>query len=247
LALLASSIVISARTLPVPQVAFRQLYSLGRGGRVTIQNLYGDVTITAWDRDDVLVEAVKHGNQARQLDEARIVVEPGAGTLSIRTIYDGGDARQPARVEYRLMVPRSAHLEDVRLVNGELEIHGVDGPVKASAVNGAIRAEHMGGAVQLSTVNGIVEAGFERLDRGRPIQLASVNGAIHLLLPAGARASVYAHNRGGGITSAFGTASRDQGGHTLKVELHRGGAPIHVYNVNGGIFICSPLEGGGEV
>ena len=65
--------------------------------------------------------------------------------------------------------------------------------------------------------------------------------------PAGANASVYAHNRSGGITSAFGKASRGEGGHTLKVEVHRGGAPIHVDNVNGGIFICSPAEAGGNV
>jgi len=247
MAALAATALISARSLPAPQVAFRQMYALGPGGRVAIQNLYGDVTITAWDRDDVLVEAVKHGTEARQLEDARIVVEPGAGTLSIRTIYNDGDSHQPARVEYRLMVPRSAHLEDVRLVNGGLEIRGVEGPVKASAVNGAIRAHHLGGAVDLSTVNGPVDAGFERLDRGRPILLASVNGAIRLSLPAGAKASVYAHNRSGGITSAFGKASRGQAGQTLKVEVHRGGAPVHVDNVNGGIFICSPGEAGGNV
>ncbi|MGP8248309.1 MAG: DUF4097 family beta strand repeat-containing protein [Bryobacteraceae bacterium] len=247
MAALAATAMISARSLPARRVTFRQMYALGPGGRVAIQNLYGDVSITAWDRDDVLVEAVKHASQARQLDDARIVVEPGAGTLSIRTIYDDADSHQPARVEYRLMVPRSARLEDVRLVNGGLEIRGVDGPVKASAVNGAIRAERLGGSVDLSTVNGMVDAGFERLDRGRPILLASVNGAIRLSLPAGAHASLYAHNRSGGITSAFGRASRGQGGHTLKVEVHRGGAPIHVDNVNGGILICSPGESGGNV
>jgi DUF4097 and DUF4098 domain-containing protein YvlB len=229
---LAASAIISARTLPVPE-------SLGPGGRVAIQNLYGDVTITAWDRDDVLVEAFKRGAGARQLADVRIVVEPGSGTLSIRTIYNDGDSQQPVRVEYRLMVPRSARLEDVRLVNGGLDIRGVDGPVKASAVNGTIRAERLGGAVELSTVNGTVDAGFARLDRRRPILLASVNGAIRLSLPAGAGASVYAHNRSGGIVSAFGRACRGQGGHTLKVELDRGGAPIRLDNVNGGIFICS--------
>jgi DUF4097 and DUF4098 domain-containing protein YvlB len=124
-----------------------------------------------------------------------------------------------------------------------LEIHGVEGPVKASAVNGAIRAEHLAGSVDLSTVNGMVDAGFERLDRARPIVLASVNGAIRLSLPAGANASLYAHNRSGGITSAFGKASRGQSGHTLKVEVHRGGAPIRVDNVNGGIYISSGEAG----
>src|ERR1700735_5662576 len=33
------------------EAVFRQFYSLGPNGRVTIQNNYGDVSITGWDRD----------------------------------------------------------------------------------------------------------------------------------------------------------------------------------------------------
>jgi hypothetical protein len=46
---------LSASVIGTPAGAFRHLYTLHRGARVTIQNLYGNVTITAWDRDAVLV------------------------------------------------------------------------------------------------------------------------------------------------------------------------------------------------
>ena len=44
-------------------------------GAGLVHNLYGDVRITAWDRDEVLVEATKHSSDAGRLKDARIVVD----------------------------------------------------------------------------------------------------------------------------------------------------------------------------
>ncbi len=51
---------LNATVIRTPRAEFRATYSLAPNGRVVIQNLYGDVQITAWDRDEVLVEATKH-------------------------------------------------------------------------------------------------------------------------------------------------------------------------------------------
>lgn len=228
-----------ANVIRTPHAEFRQVYSLNPNGRVVIQNLYGDVTITAWDRDEVLVEAIKRAPDSRRLDDVRIVVEPSAGLVSIHSQYTGTDAEQPASVEYRIMVPRSANLEDVKLTNGGLSLSGLAGPVKASAVNGNIRAEKLEGQVDLSTVNGRLEANFHRVSRSNPISLRSVNGPIKLSIPCGAGASVEAHNLSGGIESDIGTVSRATGGHRLVVR--GGGAQIRLRNVNGGISIHSNL------
>ena len=82
-----------ATVIGTPQVQFRHLYALNANGRVVIQNLYGDVSITAWDRDEVLVEAIKRSPDPRHLNDARIVVDPSADLVSIRTQYAGSDAR----------------------------------------------------------------------------------------------------------------------------------------------------------
>src|SRR5437660_3558238 len=98
-----------------PHAEFRQMYALAPNGRVVIQNLYGDVKITAWDRDEVLVEAIKRSADPRRLEDARIVVDSSAGLVSIRTQYAGADAEHPASEEYRITVPRGASLEYVKL------------------------------------------------------------------------------------------------------------------------------------
>jgi len=228
-----------ASVVGVPHAEFRHVYPLGENGRVVIHNVYGDVRITAWDRDEVLVEAIKHSADPDQLDDARIVVEPSEGALSIRTQYAGADANRPASVEYRITVPRFTNLQCVRLINGGLSISGVAGPVKASSVNGNIKAEKLAGEADLSTVNGQLEANFEHVSRAKPISLSSVNGPIHLSLPSGAGASVYARNRSGGIDSDVGQVHRASSGHSLVVR--RGGPVIHLVNVNGGISIRSLL------
>lgn len=231
--------VLSARVIRPSQEEFRKFYTLGPNGRLTIQNLYGDVSIMGWDRDDVLVEAVKRASDLRRLDDAHIVVEPSNGALSIRTLYAGSETGRPASVEYRITVPRSTRLDQIRLINGGLSIDGVSGAVKASSVNGGIKAQRMGGQVELSTVNGPLEADFNQITRTKPISLTSVNGAIRLSIPSSAGASLSAHNRSGGINTEFGRAARESDGHSLCTLINHGGASIRLDNVNGGISIHS--------
>jgi DUF4097 and DUF4098 domain-containing protein YvlB len=227
---------LDATVIGTPHAEFRARYSLVSTGRVAIQNLYGDVQITAWDRDEVLIEATKHSADARHLDDARIIVDTADGLVSIRTQYVGSDVDNPAAVEYRIMVPRRANLDNVKLVNGGLSISGVTGGVKASSVNGSIKVEKLEGEADLSTVNGHVEAEFQSVSRCHPITLSSVNGPIRL---SGAAATVTANNRSGGIDSDFGRAWRASTGHRLDAALNGGGAVIHLHNVNGGISIHS--------
>ncbi|HEX3880930.1 MAG TPA: hypothetical protein VHW24_28305 [Bryobacteraceae bacterium] len=220
-----------------PRVEFRQFFALGQHGRVTVDNRYGNVSIVAWDRDDVLVEAVKHSSDPRRVEQARIVVEPAEGALSIRTQYAGSATDRPAKVEYRISVPRSTNLENVRLGNGGLTISGVAGPVRASSVNGNIHAQRLEGQTELSTVNGQLEADFPCVHAAQGIVLKSVNGPIRLVIPGGARPNVSARNVSGGIESEIGHATRVEGAQQLVV--HGGGAKIRLDNINGGISIHS--------
>jgi DUF4097 and DUF4098 domain-containing protein YvlB len=235
-ALLAANTV-SASVIGAPQTAFRHLYALPQNGRVAILNPYGNVSITVWDRDAVLVEAIKHSSDPRRMEDARIVVEPTADSLSIRTQYAGSDTEHPTSVEYRITVPRGIHLESAILTNGQLSLNGLSGTVKASAVNGDIRAFRLGGQVELSTINGRVEVDFERTSRANAISLSSVNGPIHLTIPPGSGASVEARNLSGGIASDVGRVARTEAGHRLIVKGN--GPQIHLHNVNGGISIRS--------
>ncbi len=223
---------------------FHQTYTLAKGGRVDLENINGSVHITGWDRNQVKVDAVKYAGRKERLDEAKIVVDAGSDYVSIHTDYrdrehtfTDDDADNPASVEYTLMVPRSIRLDEIKLINGALDITGVDGEVHASSINGHVQAQALSGRAKISTINGRLEARFTRLDS--PLELASVNGSVELTLPSDAKAEIEAATVHGGIKNDFGLRVQDHRyvGHNLHGELGSGGVRVEIRNVNGRIAI----------
>jgi DUF4097 and DUF4098 domain-containing protein YvlB len=228
------------------QQEFHQSYALEGHGRVVLENLNGDVNITAWDRDEVKVDARKRAHSQERLDDARIVVDAARGAITIRTLYAEQESpADPAIVEYDVKVPRTARLDQVKLVNGTLAIAGLQGEVRASSVNGGIRTRGLAGDVWLSTVSGRLEAMFDQIPASRSISMSSVSGSIEVLLPMDARADLQADTVSGGITSDFGLPTergRFPGRH-WSTALRGGGARIRVSNVNGPISVTPVWRG----
>lgn len=218
---------------------FERSYALSPHGRIRIENRYGDVCITTWDRDEVRIEAIKSAADAGRLDDASIIVDSSAERLVVRTQYAGVESEEPASVEYRITVPRTATLDEIRLTNGALSISGLAGAVKATSVNGNIKAERLEGKADLATINGQVEAGFNRVSASQPISLRSVNGKIVLSIPSGSGAQLIAQNRSGGIQTDLDRPTPQLAGHHLETVIGSGGPQIQLHNVNGGISIHS--------
>lgn len=227
--------------------AFNQTYPMTPTGRVSISNINGDVHINVWDRNEVKVDAVKRAFRPERLSEVTIEVNNTADSILIKTKYPERNLNfesrsrenNPASVEYTLTIPRGARLDGAELVNGSLDIEGVQGDVHASLVNGEVKAGGLGGEVKLSTVNGRVEANVAALDAAKGVTLSSVNGSIVLIVPSGASAQVKASTIHGGITNDFGLAVEDGQyvGHNLSGQIGSGGPRIRLNNVNGSIAI----------
>lgn len=234
---------------------FHQTYPFSPTGRVSVENLNGEVRIAVWDRNDVQVDAVKRAYKQERIDEAKIEVNAGAEAIRIRTDYPDWDQRftdnergrtnNPAIVDYSITVPRKARLESIDLVNGSLEINGVEGDVKASSVNGRVIARGLLGTAKLSTVNGGLEATFANLDSARPVSLNSVNGPVTLIIPSDANAVVRAGTVHGSISNDFGIQVHhgDYVGHELYGQIGQGGPTIKLGNVNGPIKIKHAQDG----
>jgi DUF4097 and DUF4098 domain-containing protein YvlB len=226
---------------------FHHTYSLSADGRIALQNINGAVHITAWDQNQVKVDAVKRANNDQGLKNTEIRVDASANSISIETHYakedDWDDHHDYASVEYTLTVPRRARLGEIKLVNGSLDVAGVRGEVRASCVNGTLTAKELGGRAKLTTVNGQLEAKFERA--AEEVELSSVNGSIDLTLPSDAKATIEANTVHGGIDNDFGLHTNDHRfvRHDLRGELGGGGAEIRLNNVNGTIDIHHARDG----
>jgi hypothetical protein len=238
--LAAFAFVVAAAGCAIPSCAqvrdeFHKTYALTATGRVSVSNVNGAVRITAWDRNEVKVDAVKRGWSERALQDARIVVEARADAIEIRTQYPE-HSRDAASVEYTLSVPRHAALEGIGTVNGPVEIDGAAGAIRASTVNGKVDVRRAEGDADLRTTNGRVEADFARL--GRTLSAKTVNGGIVVTLPRDAGARLTARTVHGGIHGDFALPVRRVGfgpGSNLETVIGDGGADVRLSTVNGAI------------
>lgn len=230
---------------------FHQTYALTADGRVELDNINGDVHISSWDRNEVKVDAVKYADTKERLKEAKIEIDSGKEFLSIRTKYpdrdqgwNWGSHNNPASVEYTLTVPRTARLDEIKLINGSLDVTGMSGEVNASCINGRLEAHNLAGRARLSTINGRLNARFDQL-AGPAVELSSVNGSVDLTIPSDSKAEVEASTVSGGINNDFGLHVNHHQfvGHDLRGELGSGGTRIKLENVNGRIEIHHAQDG----
>ena len=220
---------------------FHRTVPLSANGRISLDNINGNVEITGWDRNEVQIDAVKKARDQQRLDEARIEVNAGSDSVEIKTRYpEGRTNNNPASVYYELHVPRNARLDRINLVNGALTVQKVSGEVIANLVNGKLHVDDLAGEADLSTVNGGIEANYASLNNVRDINLKSINGSIELGLPDSPNAQIKASTVSGGIRSDF--PLEVHGGYVgknLTGTLGAGGTSIKLSNVNGSIHIGS--------
>jgi DUF4097 and DUF4098 domain-containing protein YvlB len=230
---------------------FHHTYPLSADGRIELANINGAVHIAAWDQNEVKLDAVKRAHTADRLKDAEIRVESSADSISIQTHYreqnEGWHRGEdnPASVEYTLTVPRNARLDEIKLINGGLDVTGITGEVHASCINGKLTARGLSARVRLATINGPLDANFDRLPAAAEVELSSINGPVDLTMPSDAKASIEAVTVHGDIDNDFGLHTNDHRyvGHDMRGELGGGGVDIRLNNVNGPIHVHHANDG----
>ena len=227
--------------------------ALSPGGTVSLENVNGDVTIEVWDRNEVRVQAVKSASSQELLDGLEVDIDANPSSVRIDTEYpssrdswgeghrQGKHEERHMKVEYTLTVPRSAAIDDVDLVNGNLLIVGVQGGVDAETVNGNVVVRDSAGETSLSTVNGGMEIYLDRLDSGDEVELEAVNGSIDLYLSSSIGADIRAESVNGTLANDFGisVAKGKYVGSSFNGSVGGGGSRVDLETVNGRITVHS--------
>jgi len=222
-------------------------FKLEEGGRFSLENVNGNVTVTGVSGNVVEIVAVKKASNQEALDNIRILIDETPASIRVETEYAKKDQGgwfsrhkgDSGSVTYTVKVPSGANLEDVESVNGDLRISGVHGVIKASTVNGDIEAGDLSSGTDLETVNGSVNAHFVALKGAQRAKCESVNGRLTVHLPQDADTKVSAETINGGIDgSDFGlSTSRGFIGRDLEGEIGSGSARLALSTVNGAIKI----------
>src|SRR5690348_4205321 len=127
---------------------FEHSYPLSKNGNVSVSNVNGSITIEAWDRDEVKLEATKTADSKESLADVDIDVASTADSFSVEADYKNwgwNDKRNENRgrklqVDFKLSVPRTAVLNEIETVNGSVVVSNFTNMTKVSAVNGDVTA-----------------------------------------------------------------------------------------------------------
>lgn len=169
---------------------FSQTLPLQPGAEVRLVNVNGGVTVDAWDRNEIQIEAekmVRAGSDAaahKLMGQIHIDVVPGPAGLRIDTrvpkreeggwladLFNGGGVS--VGVTYKLHVPRRVAL-DVTDSNGGIQAGGTLGNARLHTTNGGITVRELSGNLDLESRNG----GIDVARSAGSLQATTSNGAI---------------------------------------------------------------------
>lgn len=231
---------------------FEQTYPLSANGRLNVSNVNGSITVEAWDRNEVKLEYTKTADTRERLADVEIRIDARSDSFSVEADYDSWKNKNNNKwkagkltVDFRLMAPRGAVLNEVETVNGSATVSNFTNMTRVSAVNGSVTATNIRGTAKLCTVNGEVTADFDRLESGSRINLETVNGRVSLMIPSDANATVRADSLNGNITNDFGLPVRKGKyvGRDLYGRIGSGDVQIKLESVNGALSIGRKNDG----
>jgi Putative adhesin len=237
-------VLVLAATSAAPSFAiskeFNQTYPLPSGGTFELQNVNGTVDVQGWDRDEVEVHAVKTAkHKESDLALVSIDVEAKPRAVSITTRYPQNEGVEVA-VEYTIRVPHCAHLEHLGTVNGTLRVSGVDRIEDLHTVNGNIEVYEGSGALHAHTTNGNVHIELSHLQDRDGASAETTNGSLVLAMPADTQADLEARCLNGNFFSEIPVAlESSQRPRELHGRIGKGGAPLRLRTVNGGIRVVA--------
>lgn len=219
---------------------FNQTYPLQPGGSFELQNVNGAVDVQGWDRNIVEIHAVKTAKRNESdLDLVSIDVDAKPNAVSVATHYPQNEGVE-VLIEYTVHVPHSAHVEHVGTVNGTLRVTGIDRIEDLRTVNGNIEVYDGGGSVRARSTNGSVHLELLHVADRDGALAETTNGSVLLAVPSNTQADVEARCMNGNFTSelpiAFESTLRPR---ELHGKLGSGGAPIRLRTVNGGIHVVA--------
>lgn len=238
--LLAPLLMLAAAPALAAGTPINETRPLAADGRVSIENLKGEVRVRTWDRPEVRISGTL-GEGAE-----RLAVDGGGTSLRIEARYPrrqggwfgwGGDDSGPTVLEVTLPVGASL---DVDTVSADIDVEGVAGErLDLESVSGrvAVRGGRPGVA-RVSSVSGSLDV---RVD-GQDVGVETVSGDILLQGAIGGRVSV--ETVSGDATLVAGPLDRlshstVSGDARLEAGLRPGGT-LRAESVSGGLDITLP-------
>ena len=220
---------------------FQKTYRIGAGGQVRIGNVSGDVVVTGYDGDSIVVTGTKKG---RDRDQVEVEDRSGSTNVDIGVRYPK-HCNCDASIRFDIQVPRSIKydFDHISSVSGDVKVTGVTGRLNASAVSGDVHITDVSGSVSASAVSGDVKVEITRLDGSDDMKFNTVSGDVSVMLPNNLDADVDMSSFSGSIKTDFAIEVRSErfgSRNSARAKLGEGSRRLKMSSVSGDLSLRHP-------
>jgi putative adhesin len=217
---------------------FEKSYRINAGGQITIANVSGDVIVTAYDGDAVVVRGIKKG---RDREMVEVEDRSSEGRIDIGVRYPK-HCDCEASVTFEVRAPRSVsfNYDGISSVSGNVEISGVTGRLRASAVSGDVKVMNVSGSASVNSVSGDVRVELDRLDGSDNMKFSTVSGDVTVKTPSNLDADVDISSFSGSIKTDFPIEVREERNSTrayARGRLGNGSRQLNMSSVSGDLSL----------
>ncbi len=198
---------------------FQRNYRISAGGTVNIRNVSGDVRVTGYNGDSIIVTGIKEG---RDRDQVTVEDLSSGNNVDVRVRYPE-NCNCNASVKFEVKVPSemSFRYDALSSVSGNVDIDNINGTIKAKSVSGNVVVRSAAGTVSATSVSGNVvvgdvngtatakstsgnvEVAIRSLEGAESMDFASVSGNVQVKLPANLDADVKMSTMSGDLKTDF--------------------------------------------
>ena len=209
------------------------------GGAIRIDpGMNGGVTVSGWDRADILVRARIETAAGTDSDAQAMVSEisVASGGGSIEAAGPEPDGHHDWSVSYEIFAPRQSDIH-AKAHNGGIKLADLHGNIEFETINGGVTLARLSGDVHGHTTNGglTIELAGDRWD-GTGLEVTTTNGGVKLGVPSNYSAHFETGTVNGGVKSDF-TTVQGRATRNMSFDAGQGGSTIKVTTTNGGVSI----------
>lgn len=220
--------------------------------RLSISNIWGSVRVRTGSDGEIAikVDELRSAPDEGLLERSRKLLKlntlaDAAGVSIIVGERNNWEERNHCHdcrldLQFEVVVPPGTIVDVATVMDGEIDVAGIQGGVSASNVNGPISVEGIRSCGEVDNVNGRINLAFAEAP-GADCRIETINGDVVLEMPPGSGLDLALDTFNGGIVSEFDTDT-----FALPAEVfyeQKGGANRYRIQQSAGLR----LEGGGPM
>ena len=214
------------------------------GGTLRIKNFSGHVVVTASDRRDVAIEAVRRGDR-EWLDRSKLDIYSTGSTLVVdanqkdrdRSWFDWTRKSRIIETDLDIKVPRKINV-DVNVFSSPVTITGTEGTHNIHGFSSRVQLDDVTGSVRAHTFSGPVVIRAKTWIENESIDVDTFSGSIQLHVPENARGSVTFNSFSGRLNSEMPLTLHSSSRRSVKAELGGGsGGTLRFKTFSGSVRI----------